>query len=316
LKTIKIINAGPQTTIQDQGRFGFQDRGVPVSGAMDQEAYRLGNLLVGNQGHEASLEITLGGFKAEFLSESCFCLTGAEGEARLNNQSIRTWTAHRAVPGDVLSLDYGRKGGRWYLALAGGIDIPLVLGSRSTYLRGGFGGLEGRPLRKGDQLETGRPMGQALLSPLPGDLIPGYSQVPVIRVVMGPQDEAITEHGLSTFLNAPYTVTQRSDRMGCLLEGPPIEHKQGPDIISDATAFGSIQVPGSGQPIILMADRQTVGGYVKIATVVSVDLPLIAQSLPGHKVRFQAVPFQEAQSLLVERKKRQTIFFRLGVPKE
>jgi biotin-dependent carboxylase-like uncharacterized protein len=313
LKTIRITKPGPLTTIQDQGRYGFQDRGVPVSGAMDQAAYRLGNLLVRNQGIEASLEITLGGFKAEFLSDTWFCLTGPEPVARLNNRSMTAWTCQRANPGDVLSVDYGRKGVRWYLALAGGVEVPLIMGSRSTYLRGGFGGLEGRLLQKGDVLDSGRPNGPDIFLPLPKELIPGYSHEPLLRVVLGPQEDEITEEGLSTFLEAAYTVTQRSDRMGCLLEGPPIRHKRGADIISDATAFGSIQVPGSGQPIILMADRQTIGGYVKIATVASVDLPLIAQSLPGYPVRFKAISLQEAQTLVIEREKRINEFLAVTV---
>lgn len=304
MKTIRIIKPGPLTSVQDQGRYGFQDRGVPVSGAMDQAAYRLGNLLVGNRGNQASLEITLGGFSAEFLSETWFCVTAAEREARLNNRPIAAWTCHQAVPGDILSLEYGRTGVRWYLALAGGVEVPPVMGSRSTYLRGGFGGLEGRLLKKGDLLYSGLPNSPGIFSPLPAELIPGYSHEPLLRVVLGPQEDEITAEGLSTFLKAAYTVTQRSDRMGCLLEGPPIRHKRGADILSDATAFGSIQVPGSGQPIILMADRQTIGGYVKIATVASVDLPLIAQSLPGSQVRFQAISLKEAQALVIEREKR------------
>ena len=309
MKILKIIRPGPMTTVQDQGRYGFQDRGVPVSGAMDQAAYRLGNRLAGNAGKEASLEITVGGLAAEFLRDTWFAVTGAEREARLNNQIGPTWAAHQASKGDVLSLDFGRKGARWYLAVAGGLNVPLVMGSRSTYLRGGFGGLEGRALRKGDVLDSGLPMGPGFFSPLPPELIPNYSHEPILRVILGPQDDEITEEGLNAFLTAEYTVTQRCDRMGCLLAGPPIKHKTGPDIISDATAFGSIQVPGSGQPIILMADRQTIGGYVKIATVATVDLPLIAQALPGNRVRFKAIGIEEAQALLVEREKRIKDFF-------
>lgn len=309
LKTLRIIRPGPLTIIQDQGRYGFQDRGVPVSGAMDQAAYRLGNLLAGNAGKEASLEITVGGFAAEFLTDTWFAVTGAEQEARLNNKIIPPWTAHRAGKGDILSLDFGRKGVRWYVAVAGGLNVPPVMGSRSTYLRAGFGGLEGRALRKGDVLESGTPLGPGIFSTLPAELIPNYSHEPILRVVLGPQDDEITEEGLATFLSAEYSVTQRSDRMGCLLAGPHIKHKTGPDIISDATAFGSIQVPGSGQPIILMADRQTIGGYVKIATVATIDLPLIAQALPGNRVRFKSIGIEEAQALLIEREKRIRDFF-------
>ncbi len=271
---------------------------------MDQAAYRLGNLLVGNRGNEASLEITVGGLAVEFLIDTRFAVTGAEPEARLNNGVIPTWACHLAAKGDTLELGFGRRGVRWYLALAGGFDVPLVMGSRSTYLRGGFGGLEGRPLQKGDILESGAPLGPGYFLPFPPELIPHYSHEPLLRVILGPQEDEITAEGMATFLKSLYTVTPRCDRMGCLLQGPSIKHRKGPDIISDATAFGAIQVPGSGQPIILMADRQTIGGYVKIATVASVDLPLIAQAIPGDRVCFQAIGLREAQALLMEREGR------------
>lgn len=299
---LQIIKPGPLTTVQDQGRYGFQDRGVPVSGAMDQAAYRIGNLLVGNQGHEASLEITLGGFLARFLRDTWFALTAPASGARLNNRPIATWTCHRATEGDLLSLEYGKKGARWYLALAGGVEVPKVMGSRSTYLRAAFGGFHGRSLVPGDILESGPPRGPGLFFPPPLDLVPAYSPEPVLRVILGPQDDQIKAEGLSIFFKETYKVSQRSDRMGCVLEGPAIGHKTGPDIISDGTAFGSIQVPGNGQPIILMADRQTVGGYVKIATVISIDLPLIAQSLPGFKIRFQAIGLEEARELVIKKR--------------
>jgi biotin-dependent carboxylase-like uncharacterized protein len=273
---------------------------------MDPYAFRIGNLLVGNCAGEAALEITLGGFTAEFLIETRFAVTGANPGIRLNDRLISAWSAHPACKGDVLSLEFAKRGARDYLALAGGIDVPLMMGSRSTYLRGCFGGYQGRALIKGDILES-RIQRQTLreLSPAK-ELIPPYAGKVILRVILGPQDDAFNEENLFTFLNAAYEVTQRSDRMGCLLEGPPIKHKRGADIISDGTAFGSIQIPGSGRPIILMADRQTTGGYVKIATVISVDLPLIAQALPGSKVRFEAMGLEEAQELLSEQEKRIT----------
>ncbi len=303
LRTIRIIRPGLCATIQDRGRFGFQDRGIPVSGALDPWAYRVGNLLVGNAEGAAALEITMGGCEVEFLAETTIAITGANEGMTLNNRPIATWTAVHTRPGDRLGIPFGRKGARDYLAPAGGVQVPPVMGSRSTYLRGGFGGLEGRPLKRGDVLESGVSAGKTLSAAFPSYLIPPYGSRVTLRVVPGPQDDEISEEGLSSFLNGVYTVTGRSDRMGCVLDGPEISHLQGPDIISDGTAFGSIQVPGSGRPIILLADRQTTGGYVKIATVITVDLPLIAQALPGYEVRFNAVTVQEAQDLLRKREK-------------
>ena len=231
---------------------------------------------------EAALEITLGGLTAEFLTETRFAVTGANTGIRLNDRLISIWTGHPAFKGDVLSFEFAKKGARDYLALAGGIDVPLMMGSRSTYLRGCFGGYQGRSLS-----QRGYPQEPDSSAAAPG-IVPAEGadtglrlKKVILRVILGPQDDAFNEENLFTFLNAAYEVTQRSDRMGCMLEGPPIRHKRGADIISDGTAFGSIQIPGSGRPIILMADRQTTGGYVKIATVISVDLPLIAQALPG-----------------------------------
>jgi biotin-dependent carboxylase-like uncharacterized protein len=270
---------------------------------MDPWAYRVGNLLVGNAGEAAAIEITLGGFEAEFLAETSFAVTGVNEGIRVNDRPAATWSAAPARPGDRLTIPYARQGARDYLSLSGGVEVPPIMGSRSTYLRGGFGGLKGRALRKGDVLEGGAPQGAACGDSFPTVLIPPYDRCFTLRVVPGPQDDEISEEGLKAFFGGVYMVTPRSDRMGCILDGPEIGHRRGPDIISDGTAFGSIQVPGSGRPLILLADRQTTGGYVKIATVITVDLPLIAQALPGYEVRFQAVTVQEAQGLLRKREK-------------
>ena len=191
MKTIKIIRPGLCATIQDRGRFGFQDSGIPVSGAMDPWAYRLGNLLVGNPDDAASIEITLGGFEAEILTDTCLAVTGANTGICLNDRPIPTWTALGVRSGDRLSIPYARKGARDYLALAGGILVPLVMGSRSTYLRGGFGGLEGRALRKGDILESESFRGKALTAPIPPTLIPSNDRRLKLRVILGPQDDEI-----------------------------------------------------------------------------------------------------------------------------
>ena len=300
LRTIRIIKPGPLTTVQDLGRWGFQDRGVPVSGAIDQYALRLGNLIVGNREGEAALEITLGGLEAEFVREVSFALTGADSAARLNEKEVTFWRRIAASKGDRLIIDHSRTGVRIYLALAGGIDVPPVMGSQSTYLLGGFGGYQGRALRKGDDLDCG-PAREAVIAEIPHRLKPAYSDNPTLRVVLGPQDEEITDQGLSTFRTSPYILTRQMDRMGCRLEGPMVTHRRGPDIISDGTTFGAIQIPGNGQPIILLADRQTTGGYVKIASVITVDWPLIAQALPGWTIRFEAASLEEARESYLQR---------------
>jgi biotin-dependent carboxylase-like uncharacterized protein len=300
LRAIRIVSAGPLATIQDWGRYGFQDRGVPVSGAMDREALGIGNSLVGNAASEAAVEITLGGFSAEFLRSVLFAVTGADLSARLNGSPLSCWAPHPAHGGDVLTLDQRQSGCRAYLTVAGGIDVPVVMGSKSTYLLGGFGGFQGRRLQSGDVLKCGEPQGPTL-SGWPADLIPCYRADPLLRVVPGPQGQAVTAQGWNRFLTGEYRLTERSDRMGCVLEGPVITHRHGADIISDGTAGGAVQVPGNGQPIVLLADRQTVGGYAKIATVVSCDLPLLAQLVPGDLVRFTTVDLWQAREIHLRR---------------
>jgi biotin-dependent carboxylase-like uncharacterized protein len=301
-------------TVQDWGRYGFQDRGVPVSGAMDREALCIANLLVGNPPGEAAVEITLGGFVAEFLDRVAFAMGGADLGARMNGAPLPGWVQCTAQAGDTLAMDCRHSGCRAYLALAGGIEVPLVMGSKSTYLRGGFGGYRGRRLQSGDVLECGASIctagscrmgawGGAAVA-WPSELIPTYSDHPNLRVVPGPQAELVTEAGWARFLSCAYRLTDRSDRMGCVLSGPAVTHRLGADIISDGTAFGSVQVPGNGQPIVLMADRQTIGGYAKIATTASFDLPLLAQLLPGDTVRFSAIDLWEAREIHLRREYR------------
>ena len=301
-------------TIQDWGRYGFQDRGVPVSGAMDREALRIANLLVANAPGEAAVEITLGGFVAEFLDRAIFAVGGADLGPRLNGVPLPCWVQCTAEAGDMLSMDRRHSGCRVYLALAGGIDVPLVMGSKSTYLRGGFGGYRGRRLQSRDILECGVPSCTATFSRIgasggaivawPSELIPAYSDHPILRVVPGPQAESVTEAGWARFLSCEYQLTDRSDRMGCVLRGPAITHRMGADILSDGAGFGAVQVPGNGQPIVLMADRQTIGGYAKIATTASFDLPLLAQLLPGDTVRFSAIDLWEAREVHLRREYR------------
>jgi biotin-dependent carboxylase-like uncharacterized protein len=298
LKAIRIIEPGPLSTIQDSGRYGYQDRGVPVSGAMDLQALRIANILAGNRDSRAGVEITWGGFQAAFLENAQIAVAGADPKPRLNGRAFPCWSGISAQKGDILEMDCPETGCRTYLALSGGVNAPEVMGSRSTYVRGGFGGHMGRALQKGDVLGRGQGGGMPVLS-CPRALIPKYCDHPVLRVTLGPQADALTPESLCRFLSSPYTVTDRCDRMGYSLKGPVLAHRHKADIVSDGTVFGAVQVPGNGQPIILMADRQTIGGYAKPATVISVDLPLLAQLAPESSVRFEAVSLWTARELAV-----------------
>lgn len=298
MRAMEIIRPGPLATVQDQGRFGFRDRGVPVCGAMDRQALRLGNLLVGNCPGAASIEITLGGFVARFQEDAHFALTGAQTTARLNTVSFSAWRRYFARKGDTLQTGPPVSGTRTYLAVEGGIEVAPVMGSRSTFLKGGLGGLEGRALKRGDVLFLGAPAPRGAIDPileLPPELIPDYSENALLRVLPGAQIGRLSPRGRQTFFSSRYLVSARSDRMGSILCGPPVELTHGADIISDGAFPGAVQVPGNGQPVILGSDCQTTGGYVKAATVIDVDLPLAAQLGPGAAVRFALVSLDEAR---------------------
>ena len=296
---IEVIDGGFFTTVQDLGRYGYQRYGVPVSGAMDLFALRAANLLTGTDEGAAALEMTLQGPRLRFVSDTVIALTGADLDPRVDGWPVPMWRATAVAEGAVLSFGGPRIGLRTYLAVAGGIEVPLVLGSRSTFTASGLGGFEGRPLQSLDRLATAT----LPAHPIHGRTIaaadvPTYGPEHVIRIMLGPQDDAFTRRGIETFLSAEYVISQRSDRIGCRLEGPPIEHRAGADIVSDGTPFGAVQVSGDGLPIILMADRGTTGGYTKIATVISVDLLHLAQALPGDRIRFRAVSMEEALGAL------------------
>ena len=301
---VKFANGGFLTTVQDMGRIGFQESGMSVSGVMDPRSAALANILVGNDENEAVLEITLMGPMCQFTEDTIIAVTGGNLGPKLNGKDLPMYQAVRVKKGDNMSFAGMFGGSRAYVAFAGGLDIPVVMGSKSTNLKSKVGGYQGRKLGSGDEIgftapKTNLPnMGQRKLTP---DDFTATEQV--IRVVLGPQDDCFTEKGLKTFLSETYTFTNESDRMGCRLEGEVIEHKNGGDIITDGIAFGAIQVPSHGKPIIMMADHQTTGGYTKIAAVISVDLPKVAQSRPGNKVRFQAVSVEEAQKLYTAQKK-------------
>lgn len=283
-------------TIQDLGRFGYQNTGFPVSGALDRRALMLGNILLGNPPGEAGLEMTLLGAAIEFHADTCVSLTGAEMNATLNGEPVPRYTAFAVHEGDVLRCGAAAEGCRAYLCVAGGIDVPVVMGSKSTYMKCAVGGLEGRKLKAGDVLPLTFPRPELYdmaARTLPGEANRPYPQV--LRVILGPQDDYFTEKGIETFFTSGYTVTADSDRMGVRFDGPAIESKNGMDIISDGIPLGGIQVPSSGKPIILLADRQTTGGYAKIGAVLSCDLPALAQAKPGAVFGFTPISVRDGQ---------------------
>ena len=298
-EALEVLRAGILTTVQDRGRIGCQRFGVTVSGAMDEVALRVGNILVGNEQNAAGLEISFLGPRIRFRADVTLALTGAEVDVDLDGQPAPWYEAFRARAGQVLDLRHCTRGMRAYLTVAGGIDVPVRLGSRSTSLAAGFGGLEGRPLRDGDVLSVGPTIGQTARGCACGvsqRWRPVFGSPQIVRVVFGPQDGAFTEAGRRTLLDATYEISPSSDRMGYRLEGPAIEHAGPADIISDWIPLGGIQVPGNGKPIVLLADRQTTGGYTKIATVISLDIPKLVQLRPGEAVRFRAVTVGEAEA--------------------
>ncbi|MCL5109906.1 MAG: biotin-dependent carboxyltransferase family protein [Chloroflexi bacterium] len=296
---LEVLEGGLLTTVQDLGRHGYEGYGVPVAGAMDAFALQAANALVGNDLGEAGLELTVIGPRLRATEGCLLGLAGADLGCVLDGQPLAPWRSYWLPAGATLSFGGPRSGCRTYLAVAGGVDLPLVLGSRSTYLRGGFGGYKGRALRAGDVLALSAPAGRRLASPSAARFLAlTYGDEPVVRVLLGPQADRFTAAGMATFLDSTYEVSGDSDRMGSRLKGPRIEHTRGPDVISDGIALGSVQVPGDGQPIVMLADRQTTGGYTKIATVIDADIQLLAQCLPGaSRVRFQAVDLDEAVRL-------------------
>jgi biotin-dependent carboxylase-like uncharacterized protein len=301
MDAFRVISPGSFTTVQDRGRYSFLDRGVPPSGALDFFAFTIANLLVGNPYGAAALEITMMGPSLEVLGDADVALTGADMTMTINQELAPTWQMLRVKKGDVIRIRQAKSGCRAYLAVTGGIDVPVVMGSRSTCVKAKIGGVEGRTLRKDDVL--GRIPGDPLSKPrrLPADFIPTFSPDVVLRAVAGPQNEAFAS-GLETFFGSVYEVTPEADRMGYRLQGPAIHHDEGfpQSIISEPTMPGNVQLPADGQPIILLVE-QTTGGYTKIATVISTDLPWIAQAVPGNRVRFQKVTLEEAHLIYRER---------------
>lgn len=292
----KVLEPGPYTTVQDRGRYGYQQFGVPPTGAVDDFAYRVANLLVGNPSGSAVLEMTVMGSRLEVMAEADMAVTGAEVPIAVNDESREGWSSFRVKCGDVVRLGHVKRGCRAYLAVTGGIDVPPVMDSRSTYVGGRIGGFQGRPLRRGDVLPRGEGPCLAAELSLPKRLIPRHPSRILLRAVPGPQEDFFDE-GLVTFFDSEFKVTPNANRMGYRLQGPVIPLAQGrpKSIISEPNVPGGVQIPADGQPIILLVE-QTVGGYAKIATVISVDIPLVAQAKPGDRIRFQKVDLAAAHA--------------------
>lgn len=308
MNTVTVLKPGAQTQLQDGGRFGWQRFGVPVGGAMDLWSHRVANLLAGNAGDEATLEILLMGPSLRFEGAATIALCGADLSVQVAGELLPMHERIELPAGT--QLDFGKRvnGLRCYLAVRGGFAVPPVMGSRSTFVRGGFGGFAGRALRKGDVLPIGP---AAAAGALPPAVLPDEIDVPVplaaaqavtpVRVVPGEHAALFAPEVHALMAQSAYQLSPQSDRMGYRLEGPALPRLPGGELISEGVSFGTVQVPPDGQPIVLMAERQSAGGYPKIAHVASVDLPLLAQMAPRQALRFVPVSLAEAQALHLAR---------------
>jgi antagonist of KipI len=297
--SLEVLEVNGLATVQDSGRVGWRKFGVPTSGAMDAFAFRAANLLTGNDPTCAAIEIGLGDITLRALRDCVVSVAGVGFGLSVYIWDFPLWSSYYVRGGWTIrltKLDFGM----WaYLAIAGGVLTPPVLGSASTYLRGLFGGLNGRQLQAGDVLQSGtpsHPLNDLAARTLPEEARLLYSDHPTPDVIMGPQEDYFTEESMDTFLSSEYTVSTTSDRMGYRLEGTPLTHRGKAELISEGMMMGAIQIPSSGQPIIMMADSPTTGGYPKIGTVASADLPLLAQCVPGKsKIRFRKTTAAKAQ---------------------
>jgi biotin-dependent carboxylase-like uncharacterized protein len=303
VNTFEVLSPGIMSTVQDLGRFGCARYGVAASGALDGFAVRVGNLLVGNAENAAVVETTLMGLRIKAVRDAVVAVTGGDLQARKGSEPLAVWRSHLVREGESISFSGPASGFRSYLAVAGGIHAATVMGSRSTNLASGFGGFQGRPLRKGDILAV-EPVKDALRfagRAFTAEWFPDYSTPWRLRIVWGPQDEHFSEEGRQTFVTSAFTVSPNSDRTGIRLNGPVVTRKPGMEesIISEGILSGAIQIPGDGQPIIILGETAS-GGYRKIATVISADLPLLGQITPGDEVAFQAVSMDSAVQALRE----------------
>ncbi|MBS6719959.1 MAG: biotin-dependent carboxyltransferase family protein [Peptoniphilus harei] len=302
MSSIDVINGGILTTIQDSGRYGYQELGIPTSGVMDDYNYRLANILVGNKLDEAVFEMTFFGPTLKFNENLIIAITGSNMNPKINGELAPMYETIKVKKGDTLQFGKVNEGIRSYLAFGGSIDVPVVNGSKSTHIKTKMGGIEGRALKAKDEINIKKSK-EKTMRKIPEKYLPIFSHCNILRIVLGPQDDYFTEKGIhDLFRSGGYQVTKDFDRMGIRLKGTAIEHKETADIISDGTTFGSIQVPANGQPIILVADRQTTGGYTKIGNVITADLYKLAQMTFLDKVLFQEVTIEEAQKLATDYK--------------
>jgi biotin-dependent carboxylase-like uncharacterized protein len=311
---IRVKSPGLLTTVQDTGRFGEYALGMPPSGAMDVFSYQVGNYLVGNEEGAAGLEITYFGPELEFTDGAVIAVTGAEMPPKINGEEAPTWEALEVGEGDVLSFDYLKNGARSYLAVAGGIDVPLFMHSRSTYTLIGLGGHEGRALQEGDELSIGESANGSgqVGKRVQDDHIPAYARETELRVIIGLASYRLTEESREEFLNTTWTVTPDADRVGYRYRGGElkfVEREQpagaGSDpanVVDFGYPIGSIQVPGGVEPIVLMNDAVTGGGYATIGTVISADRDKLAQTKTNDKTTFRSVELDEALEARRERR--------------
>jgi len=298
---VRVLKAGMLTSVQDLERIGYQSQGITTSGVMDRRSAKIANLLLDNAENEAVIEFTLIGPVLEFTSDTIIAITGGDFNPKINKKPVDMYRAIYVSKGDILEFSSAIRGSRGYIAFSSYLNVPVVMGSRSTNMKSGIGGFDGRKLQSGDLLYfriKRRYLPYFLSRKL--DINEFTDNIVELRVIMGPQDDYFTKEGCATFLNNEYVVTSEFDRMGCRLEGPFIAMKGSSDIISEAVTFGSIQVPSHGKPIVLLSDRQTTGGYAKIATIASVDIPKLVQRKVDSKVRFKAITVTQAQELIAE----------------
>ncbi len=308
--SITVLKPGLLSSFQDLGRKGYQHLGVPVGGAMDSRAHRLANLLAGNPQDEATLEVTLSGPTLRFDSPACIAIAGAALSPTVNGKPVPNNRPLIIRKDDVLAFGARTAGLRAYVAWHGGIDLPMLLSSRSTYLRGGLGGYKGRALQANDVLSLHARLDSRHLDTLARELwgikiylpaLLGLAPRTALRAMRGAHTSLFKDKSVDDFFSSAYRISPQSERMGYRLEGNALELKSSAQLLSEATSFGSVQVPPDGKPIVLMADRQTTGGYAKIAHIASVDLPAIAQCMPGDTIRFMPVELRQAQELDLQR---------------
>jgi len=297
-----IVKPGLVTTVQDLGRFGYQASGVPVAGPMDAFSHRLANQLVGNDPDAATIEVTLIGPEIAVEADTTIAITGAQFEVSYDGRLLPIGASVNVSRGGQLRFGRVHQGARAYLAVAGGIQTPVVLGSRATHLVSRMGGVNGRALVAGDRLPVVEPSASVRARKATGLTLPTGGRAR-LRVIPGPQEEWFAPSAFQALSSVSFRVSPRSNRMGYRLEGPPLVRSREGELISEPVGMGAIQVPGAGEPILLMADRQTAGGYPKIGHVISADLPLAGQLAPGDFVEFVACTQQEAIAALISRER-------------